>query len=66
MKKPKVTCPVNCSKCGRFVGKKGFMDLSYDYYNGGWEMGYPLCESCLEKERKKDKINVLETQENPK
>ena len=41
--------PLNCSKCGRFVGKDGFKDVSYDGYNGGWEVGYPLCKRCLDK-----------------
>ena len=40
---------LNCSKCGRFVGKGGFKDVFYDDYNGGWEIGYPLCERCLNK-----------------
>ncbi|WP_374711517.1 hypothetical protein, partial [Symbiobacterium terraclitae] len=39
--------PINCSKCGRFVGKDGDPDVFYDDYNGGWEIGYPLCGRCL-------------------
>ena len=39
---------VNCSKCGRFVGKDGFMDGGYDS-DGVYELGYPLCRECLEK-----------------
>jgi len=38
---------MNCSKCGRFVGKDGDPDVVYDYYNGGYEAGYPLCARCL-------------------
>lgn len=38
---------VHCCKCGRFVGKNGFIDISYDYYMGGWEEGYSYCEKCL-------------------
>lgn len=38
---------INCSVCGRIVGKDGFHDVSYDEYNGGWEIGYPLCKRCL-------------------
>ena len=40
---------INCSKCGQFVGKNGFLDIIWDNYNGGYEMGYPLCEKCLAK-----------------
>lgn len=35
---------LNCSECGRFVGKDGFHDV-YD----GREAGYPLCGQCLRK-----------------
>lgn len=38
---------INCSKCGRFVGKDGNPDIMYDHYNGGYEVGYPLCGRCL-------------------
>lgn len=41
--------PLNCSRCGRFVGKDGFHDVGYDYYNGGYEVGYPLCKKCLDR-----------------
>ena len=40
---------VHCSKCGRFVGKDGFIDVFYDDYMGGYEEGYSLCAACLEK-----------------
>ena len=40
--------PLNCSKCGRFVGKDGFHDVCYDPYTGGYEVGYPLCKKCLD------------------
>jgi hypothetical protein len=43
--------PLNCSKCGRFVGKDGFHDVFYDGYNGGWEIGYPLCKRCLDEKQ---------------
>jgi len=33
----------NCYKCGRFVGKDGNHDISYDPYCGGYEQGYPTC-----------------------
>jgi hypothetical protein len=39
--------PLNCSECGRFVGKDGDPDIVYDYYTGGYEVGYPLCGPCL-------------------
>jgi len=50
--------PLNCSKCGRFVGKNGFHDISYDDYMGGWEVGYPLCERCLHEKRQKEKSKL--------
>ena len=50
MTKPKFISH-NCSKCGRFVGKGGHLDVFYDDYNGGYEMGYPLCKRCYENAR---------------
>lgn len=38
---------LNCSKCGRWVGKDGFMDAGYDA-EGTPEIGYPLCKRCLD------------------
>lgn len=50
---------INCSVCGRIVGKGGFHDVSYDEYNDeyndGYEIGYPLCRSCLLLERWKNR-----------
>ena len=43
---------IHCHKCGRFVGKDGFIDIIYDYYMGGWEEGYSECRRCLDKEDK--------------
>jgi len=42
---------IHCYKCGRFVGKDGFIDISYDDYMGGYEEGYSLCSACLRKKR---------------
>ena len=43
---------VNCSECGRWVGKDGFMDAYCDGYNGSaLELGYPLCKACLDKSK---------------
>ena len=39
--------PLNCSKCGQWVGKDGFMDCGYDS-EGTPEIGYPLCKRCLD------------------
>lgn len=36
--------PLNCSKCGRFVGADGFQDYDAD----SREVGYPLCKRCLD------------------
>ena len=46
----------HCSKCGRFVGKDGFVDITYDPYMGGYEEGYSLCVKCL-KEKTKNNEN---------
>jgi len=40
--------PLNCSKCGRFVGKDGDPDIWHDP-SGTTEIGYPLCGECLRK-----------------
>lgn len=53
--------PLNCSKCGRFVGKDGFADVGYDYWNGGHEVGYPVCAKCIAKARQN---NIVEKQAN--
>lgn len=43
---------INCSKCGRFVGKGGFIDVSPDEYNGSaLELGYSLCKRCLDEQQ---------------
>lgn len=50
---------IHCYKCGRFIGKKGLIDIFYDDYNGGYEEGYSLCERCLNLKNKKN-LNTLE------
>jgi len=43
---------IRCIRCGRFVGKDGYFDVTYDEYTGGLEDGgYSLCAICLKKER---------------
>jgi len=37
----------NCYKCGRFIGKDGNLDISYDEYDGGYEQGYPEYGKCI-------------------
>ena len=44
----------HCHKCGRFVGKDGFIDVFYDDYMGGYEEGHSLCAACLKKEKGKE------------
>jgi hypothetical protein len=44
---------INCCKCGKFVGKEGNKDIVYDDYNGGFECGYPICEKCLKRNKKR-------------
>ena len=43
-------CRFHCSTCGRFIGKEGFIDVSYDEYTGGYYEGYSLCANCLKKQ----------------
>ena len=54
---------VQCYKCGRFVGKDGFIDVTYDYYMGGWEEGYSECGKCRserwKREDEKRRINKM-------
>ena len=40
--------PLNCSQCGRFIGKDGYVDVIYDDYAGGYEAGYSYCGRCLQ------------------
>ena len=48
----------HCYKCGRFIGKDGFIDIYYDTYMGGYEEGYSLCGACL-KEKEKREHNTI-------
>ena len=42
----------HCHKCGRFVGKDGFIDIFYDESMSGYEDGgYSLCAACLKKSK---------------
>ena len=38
---------INCSVCGRWVGKDGFLDIGVDS-DGVPDCGYPLCKRCLD------------------
>jgi homoaconitase/3-isopropylmalate dehydratase large subunit len=38
---------VNCCVCGRFIGKDGNVDVSYDWWTDGYELGYPTCGKCI-------------------
>ena len=51
MDKGRRQAPVNCHKCGRFLGPDGDPDVAYDPYMGAYEAGYPTCGPCLEKLR---------------
>jgi len=42
---------MNCSICGRFVGKDGHCDI-IEADTGVFEVGYPMCGRCLEKQGK--------------
>lgn len=44
------TIPINCYKCGRFLGPDGNPDVVFDDYSGGYECGYPMCGDCIKKE----------------
>lgn len=37
---------LNCDKCGHFVGKRGFVGVVYDDWNGGHEVYEALCGRC--------------------
>ena len=37
---------VHCYKCGRFVGKDGYIDIYFDMGTGVHEEGYSECGSC--------------------
>lgn len=41
--------PINCCKCGRFIGPDGDPDVIQDN-DGNWECFYPKCGRCLRKE----------------
>ncbi|MDD4972320.1 MAG: hypothetical protein PHT07_23065 [Paludibacter sp.] len=41
---------MNCDECGRFVGKDGDCDISYDFDSDGYEIGYPTCAKCLSRQ----------------
>jgi hypothetical protein len=45
-----------CYRCGRFVGRDGFVDVTIlDLEYGVYELGgYHLCAKCLEKIRRKN------------
>lgn len=46
-------CGINCSKCGQWVSKDGFIDIYCDEYNGtALELGYSLCKSCMKGSKK--------------
>jgi hypothetical protein len=47
--------PLQCYKCGRFLGPDGYPDIVYDDWNGGYEQGYTLCGPCGRAEGKEDK-----------
>jgi hypothetical protein len=41
--------PMQCCKCGRFIGPDGQIDVVYDEYHGAYEAGYSYCAKCLKK-----------------
>lgn len=41
------------TKCIRFVGTDGFVDIAYDSYMGGYEEGYSLCVKCLKEKKRR-------------
>jgi hypothetical protein len=46
--------PLQCHKCGHFIGKDGYPDVFYDDYSGGYEEGYSLCGPCGRKDGRPD------------
>ncbi len=45
--------PLQCGRCGRWLGKDGYPRAVYDEWNGGWEVD-PLCGPCGRKQGFKD------------
>jgi len=40
--------PINCERCGKFVGKGGKINILHNDYTGGSELIEALCERCYE------------------
>ena len=38
--------PLQCHKCGRFIGPDGYPDVMWDDYHGAYEEGYTVCGPC--------------------
>jgi hypothetical protein len=47
--------PLQCCKCGRFIGPDGYPDIYYDDWTGGYEEGESLCGPCGRAAGKPDK-----------
>lgn len=55
--------PLNCCKCGRFIGKDGYPDIVWDSWNGGWEEGYSYCGPCGREKGYPDKRQIVKSKE---
>lgn len=51
--------PLNCSRCGRFVGPDGYDDV-IEVQWGLYEEGYPLCGRCLRREQREQEGKAKE------
>lgn len=50
--------PLNCVECGKFLGKDGYPQCTYDEWNGGYECD-PVCGQCGRKKGWRDKRSYL-------
>lgn len=46
-----MTC-VQCYKCGRFIGKDGYIDYDSETH----ELGYSMCKRCLDTENHTNEV----------
>lgn len=51
--------PLQCCKCGRFIGPDGNPDVFRDSYYGGYEIGYPECGRCMREAQQQDEERRL-------
>ena len=55
--------PLQCCRCGRFIGPDGYPDMVMG--DGNWEEGYSLCGPCGRKIGYPDKRESPRTKDKP-